>query len=110
MCYEVLNTKCDNTNAREKERRRQNINLKADYFDVMGWNGLWKADFKTVDYRKAKVLRGNENSAVLISLNILILTDVSEQHGCLFVVFVFSLFIVHWGFDFLLLGFIVVLY
>ncbi len=56
------------------------------------------------------MLRGNESSAVLISLNIPILTDVSEQHGCLFVVFVFSLFIIHWGFDFLLLGFIVVLY
>jgi len=35
----------------------------------MDWNGLWKADFKTVDYRKAKVLRGNECSAVLNSLN-----------------------------------------
>lgn len=63
-----------------------------------------------MDYRKAKVLRENESSAVLISLNIPILTDVSEQHGCLFVAFVFLLFIVHWGFDFLLLGFIVVLY
>lgn len=77
----------------------------------MSRNGLWKADFKTVDYRKAKVLRGNEcSSIVLISLNIPTLTDVSEQHGCLFMGFVFSPFIIHWGFDFLLLGFIVVLY